>query len=69
LDRGGAVTGAFGTGEQRVFLADGDETDHVLDRVVVDRQVARAGVALQRGPTLEGVLDGLGRSAAGSDGA
>lgn len=54
--------------KSRFFLADGDATDRVLDRVVVDRQAARAGVTLQRRPALERMIESLGRAAAGRHG-
>ena len=38
------------------------------NRIVVNRQYARIGIAFQRRPALERVIDGLGRAAAGGDG-
>lgn len=60
LDHRRPLARPLGPGEQPVLLADGDRADGVLDRVVVDGQVAGLGVAGQRGPAVEGVVDGLG---------
>ena len=68
LDGGGAAVGLLRPGEQPVLLADGDRTNGVLDQIVVVRQYARIGIAFQRRPALERVIDGLGRAAAGGDG-
>lgn len=64
MNGGGAFSGAFGTGEQPVFLAEGDGSNRVFDGVVVNRQVSAAGVADQALPALQGVVDGFGGAAA-----
>ena len=38
----------------------------LLDRIVIDGQCARAGIALQRRPTLEGMFAALGSAAGGA---
>ena len=50
-------------GEQPVFLPNGDGPNRVLHRIVVDRQHAAVGIAHQRGPALDAVVEGLGRAA------
>ena len=48
LDGCGAAAGPLRTGEQPVLLADRNGTDGVLDRIVVDWQTARFGIADKR---------------------
>jgi hypothetical protein len=57
-------SGCWGT----VLFADGDWADRIFDGVVVDWECARIGVAHQRGPAFERMLDGLGGAAAGGHG-
>ena len=49
LDDGRPLSGAFGSDEHPVFLADGDGTEGPLHRVVVDRQITGQRVAVQNG--------------------
>ena len=64
LDGGGTFSGAFGAGEQPVFLAERDGADGVFDGVVVNRQVSAAGIADQTLPAFQGIVDGFGGAAA-----
>jgi hypothetical protein len=51
LNRRGAAAGPLGSGEQPVLLADRDGPDRIFDRIVIDGQIARSGIAAQRLPT------------------
>jgi hypothetical protein len=50
-----------------VLLADGNGTDRVFDSIVVDGERSRFGIARQRCPALECMLNGLAGTATDGD--
>ena len=64
LNCGGTFSGAFGTGEEPVFLAERDGSYRVFDGIVVHRQVPAVGVADEALPAFQGVVDGFSGAAA-----
>ncbi len=53
--------------EEPVLLADGGRADGVFDEIVVDLQAAIFEEEEQRGPLVQGVVDGLAHEAAGQE--
>ncbi len=60
----GALSCAFRTSEQPIFLAQCNRTDGVFHWVVVDGQVAACGITNQSRPAFEAVIDGFCQAAA-----
>lgn len=66
-DGDGTLAGSCRAGEQPVFAPQCDWPDRVLDRVVVDRVRAVAGLARQRLPAMQGVVDRVGGATVAQD--
>jgi hypothetical protein len=60
-----ALTSAFQSSKQTVLLPQGNPTDAVFNEIVVNRHIAAFGVARQRSPAFQTVIDGFGRWAIG----
>ena len=63
-DLGGACTGDHRATEEPIFTTNSPRPNLVFDTIVVHGQACIAGVAHQRGPTLQGVIHRLGHSRA-----
>lgn len=46
-----------------VLFAQGNRTNAVFDRVIVDGQITGFGIARERGPAFQAVIDGFGGGA------
>ena len=64
VEYGGVLASDFAAHEEEILAADGDGSLDVFTVVVVDRPVAGFGEAVEFGPLIGGVDDGLGEQGA-----